>query len=338
MKIFKHSILAVFVLTLLGCNREDVTFAGERAGVASDNFQVTTPFAANTSTVNFSAGNTVTFSATFNEEVSYTITITGQTSGAVKTITGMGSQLNEVWTGNADLIFFTAENVTAELTVLGQTETYGQVNIGATTTYNPEGVQLANFESGGTTASCWFPSGNQIACQTNYSVSPSLEGSSATRVAGVSVDKPGDQFVGLSAIEPRSGVNNNGSYFSVPTTDPDDLYFTVFIYGSGDENVAMFIKFMQDESGNGAHEGASENGFEWQLLDLSHTGWKKFSIKYSDVPLGGNTNFGGNGDGIYRPDQIVKIEFGLWAMDDPDTAVEFIYDYAVFTAGKPFGE
>lgn len=315
-----------------------VELQGPEIGYASSDFSVTSPFTASTNSIDFSGGNTVTFNATFNEVVEYTITISASASGAEKVITGVGSELSEIWTGASNLIFFRTESVDVKLTILGVNGSQGEETIAITGTYVPEGIQLGNFEAGGTSAGCWFPGANQNSCNTGYVVTPKLEGTFAHQVGGTSLDKPGDQFVGLASIDPKIGFNNNGLHFAVPTTDPDQLYFNIYIYGKGDENVAMFIKFMQDDNSNGSHESDRENGFEMQLLDLSHTGWKRFSFKYSDVPLGGNTSFGGNGDGFYRPDKIRKIEFGLWAMDDPSQPVEFIYDYAAFTAGKPLGE
>ena len=85
------------------------------------------------------------------------------------------------------------------------------------------------------------------------------------------------------------------------------------------------------------YSDASENGFELQLLDLSHTGWKLFSVPYSSLSVSGNKPYGGNGDQIHRPNKITNIEFALWS-SEKDKQVELIFDYAAFTIGAPLGK
>lgn len=326
--------LSIIGLFLTSCQRDETK--GLAIGYASDDFKLTSPLSLSTSPINFQEEDSVSIKASFNENVAYTLTITGAQSGAVRTITGTGTSIDAIWKGDASLIFFREEPIQLSLTVLGKNEVLSDLSSEITATANFDGIIIGDFEQ--TTANCWFPDNNAIACNTTFQAPIALEGSFAHQVIGKSTQTPLDNFVGLADISPRRGVNRNGLYFTVPTLDPDQLYFNIYLYGTGDQNVAMFIKFMQDDNGNGSHEADKENGFEMQLTDLSHTGWKKFSFKYADVPLGGNTGFGGNGDGVYRPDKIRKIELGLWALKDPTRQVEFIYDFASFTANNPIGE
>lgn len=338
MKIYFQIIVLIVALIMMSCERETDTFKGPSIGYPTNDFAVTQGFASSTASIDFSIEDSVKFTARFNEEVAYTITLTGEESGAVQQIVGVSDAVDTIWSGDAQTVFFKEEKISVQLTVLGRSTVVASLDIEIEHVYTPVGVGLSNFEAGGTGASCWFPGMNQVACDNGFVPSVSLEGVFAHQVKGVSVDKPGDQFVGLATISPKIGTNNDWLHFAVPNESPDQLYFNIFIFGTGDDNVAMFIKFMQDDDGNGSHDPLRENGFEMQLTDLSHVGWKKFSFKYGEVPLGGNTDFGGNGDGIYRPSQISKIELGLWALKNPDNEVEFIYDYAVFTSLKPFGE
>ena len=333
---YRIIVIALIALSCISCENDEMR--GQKIGYASKDFQVERSLSTSTETVDFIADQSVLFSTTFNEEVQYTLTIVGLSSGATKQITGLSKELLVNWKGNATLTFFKEEQVTVSLSVLGVEGVLDTKTLQIKKTYQPEGVQIANFELGGTKAGCWFPGKNSIDCNVTFTPEVLLEGKYAHLVKGISVDKPGDQFVGLASIDPRSGINKTGRYFTAPTTNSDSLYFNIFIYGTGDDNVAMFIKFMQDDDGNGSHESDRENGFEMQLKNLSHVGWKLFSFPYSSVPLGGNTGFGGNGDGIHRPDKIQKIELGLWALKNTNEPVQFIYDYAVFTANKPFGE
>lgn len=326
--------LSITLLFLTSCEKE--LTKGPSTGLSSDNFNLRESLAISQNPINFEIEDTLFITATFNEVVTYSITIKGQNSGAIRVFSGTSDAVNEAWLGDASLIFFQKEPISISLKVLGKEEVVDVINSEITAIAKFNGVIIGDFER--TTASCWFPGSNQIECNVNYDVPEKLEGEFAHLVSGKSNEEPIDNFVGLASLVPRRNVNRNGRYFSVPTTNEEELYFNIFIYGTGDRNVAMFIKFMQDDDENGSHDADRENGFEMQLTDLSHSGWKKFSFRYADVPLGGNTSFGGNGDGVYRPEKIRGIELGLWALEDPTQSVQFIYDFASFTALKPIGE
>jgi hypothetical protein len=351
----KHStnlflILIAGISTLLfdGCKANKDEFSGPQQGYASQNFVLVDDFKVSKDSVNF-LKDTLKFVAKFNEKVSYSISITGATSGAVRHLEGLSDHVNTVWDGSAELVFFKAGEIcSAKLTVLGKPGIVASRSLVIQKTYKPKGLVIANMEpasAGGSYASCGFwQAGGQIACGLTNGVPP-LEGSYAMVLEGK--DLNGSQYIGQAATKPifnGQGIAINPdptdtksiSYYT-KTSNPDSLWFTIFIYGTGQKDAQLYIKFDQDDDGKGGNEPASENGFELQILDLTHYGWKAFSYNYSAINLGGNTSFGGNGDGVHRPDKIVQIEYALWSKRS-NVPVSVVFDCPVFTVGKPFGQ
>lgn len=334
-------LLLVF---LMSCDREDVSFQGPETQVASDNFQVTTPLAASDNNVDFSSEAPVNFSATFNESVSYTIIITGQTSGAEKRITGSGSLVNDTWVGDAISTFFETEVCNVELRVLGKSEVIGTTSVTISGVMDAPGNLVANFEPGGTNGLLGFweadvnGKATRIACERTDEVS--IEGDYSFLLKGENHLNTTNRFLGLGYTKPIVGVNgsnNGGAKYLVGSTNANEVWFNVWVYGKGKDNSQLAIKFMQDDDLNGEHDGGSENGYEFIIDDVSHYGWKLYSVNYSQLAVGGNLQFGGSGDRIHRPDAIAQIEFSLWSKVN-GTPVEVIFDYPIFTLNKPLGQ
>jgi hypothetical protein len=344
-------ILLVSILCIIsGCKRTQDDYMGPGLGYASKDFAIISNLTTSADTIDFKKNPKLDFTAKFNEKVAYTITVTGTVSGGTKHLKGFSSQVSISWMGNSELYFFIKETCKIELTVLGNNSVLATRSLVIVGTYNPEGTVIANMEPGGHTCGVGFwdsyydPATKKnyaelLACQPTKAITPPLEGLNAWKSEGV--DLKGGGFVGLSYVIPdfKNGINYGPLhyFFKTNTANPDSLWFNIFIYGTGDVNAATYIKFMQDDNGDGTHDPKSENGFEQKILDLSHIGWKLFSFRYSNILLGGNSDYGGSGDNIHRPDKIVQIELALWSLQK-GAHVKFIYDYPVFTVGKPFGQ
>jgi hypothetical protein len=133
MKTMKKIFNVLILLTITGivffsCKREKPNYIGPELGIATKNFKFTTGFSAQFSTINFSGSNEW-FNASFNERVSWIITLTSLNSKATKTIKGYSTHIdngNSLWQGgNTSTYFFQAgDNVVAELAVMGLKEKY----------------------------------------------------------------------------------------------------------------------------------------------------------------------------------------------------------------------
>lgn len=334
----KVNILFLIFLSGVACRHpaEKENFIGKEIGVASKEFSITEPFAVNSPDINLKTSQAY-FSGAFNERVSFTITLKGQTSGAIKRIKGLSDKIdisNSSWEGNAELTFFMKEKVSAYLSVLGINTILDSTSFNITEPYLPGGTIVANMENSGIFAPCgFFQPGGQIFCGRTKEI-PAIEGEFSQKMEGK--DPSGGMFIGLTRPIPVPGKNADvsGLYYNV-IPNPDSVWFTIFIYGTGDPSVQAYIKFQQDDNGDGVHSDNQENGFEIQIQDLSHFGWKKFSFLYSTLTVSGNTSYGGNGDQEHRPHRITAVEIALWGMVR-DKTVKYYFDFPVFTVGKPF--
>lgn len=113
-------LLFIPILFLISCRKDKSTIDGPSISELYGDFKVLETFKSNKDSVNFNSGETVIFSASFNKVVS-TITITGQTSKALKTIKGDGRSIsitNGQWNGSTTQFpLFGTENCTAKLKI-----------------------------------------------------------------------------------------------------------------------------------------------------------------------------------------------------------------------------
>ncbi len=346
-KSFNYILTVLFIFIFIGCHKYKNESVGPDIGIASKDFAVTTAFSSSVTSVNFKTDPNVFFNAQFNEKVSFTITIIGSISGAKKTIKGLADKIdlnNANWEGSGDFVFFVVEPCVAELTVLGKDGIVGSASVNVTSTL--KGTFIANFENFSLGASVGFWEANEKIYSGKSDTA--FEGSKGYKMEGV--DTKGGGFIGLSYTQP---VTNTTAYYTkngysafgpgkiyytyAGLQQPDSLWFNIFIFGTGDPNAMMYIKFKQDDNGDGTYSDPTENGYEWQLTDLSHTGWKLFSVNYSTVVVSGNQAYGGGGDKTHRPNLIQSIEYALWSKKK-NGRVSLVYDYPVFTYGKPFGK
>jgi hypothetical protein len=287
-----------------------------------------------------------TFYASFSHKVSWTITLTGANSGAVKKISGTsqvidGSNSSWLWDGSHDgLYFFRAgEKVGAKLSFLGSNITLTD-SVLVNTTKIFKDIVVIDFE----TTPGWIaygdagdnPNGFQVITEgaplnsyiPNRYFTKSLQGTRGYYWYGA--DLNGSYFCGggKRALTPAERAK-------LPSTG-DSLYLNVYIYGLG--NGASKLNFGASEDDNDGpaffHEPASDDEFQVQIT-LDHVGWKLFSFKYTDLIPGANPNYGGNGNKIHEPKRIVEITFGLISAPK-GSYVEAIVDFPVLTFGAPF--
>ena len=342
-----YILTIVFLVVVIGCHKYKKESVGPDIGIASNDFAMIAGFSSSASAVNFKIDPNVFFTAQFNEKVSFTITIKGTTSGASKTIKGLSDKIdlsNSSWEGSSDFIFFKIEPCIAELTILGKEGIVGSVSINVSGTM--KGSFIANFENFSLGASIGFWEANERIYSGKSDTA--FEGSKGYKMEGI--DTKGGGFIGLSYTQPvtnttafytKNGYSNAGPgkvyYNYAGLTQPDSLWFNIFIFGNGDPNAMLYVKFKQDDNGDGTYSDPTENGYEWPITDLSHYGWKLFSINYSALTVSGNQAYGGGGDKTHRPNLIQSIEYALWSKKK-NGRVSLVYDYPVFTYGKPFGK
>ncbi|MFN3406042.1 MAG: hypothetical protein ACK40G_18250 [Cytophagaceae bacterium] len=333
-----YTILAFLLSGLISCKREKTDFIGPAYISAPEGFAVSN-FTASPGSVNFATGN-VMFNATFTHAVTWTLTITGKTSGAVRIIQGTSDKLENVkWTGTHDgvaffrrnevavgVLSFFGTNLTAEsnevtLTGLQDFTTCGffprfgdfESNIRA----NPPYWNRFNVTDQGVSSNAVDFNGKPV---------PSVQGNSYYYMRGLGNDRifvDGIQYIG-----------------GMPAGIPEDatkVWFNIYLYGTGDPNASVNLE-LQEADGTGAtagYQGEEDDGFV-ATVNLNHTGWKLFSFKYSTLLPSQSAAFGGSGNKKHEPHNLQHIVVALLKANNPDKPVEVYFDFPIITVGGPF--
>ena len=296
-------------------------------------FTLVEPLTADTTAVDFAAGGAVTFSAQFNKQTDWVLEIVGQQSGAVRRIEGTSNALtaqNARWTGRTtELPLFKEEPVTASLffpTEVGSDTT--RVDLAVLSTRAYPGNVVADFE-----AASMADSRVDVG---NFEFE--------LRGAGISAEVPpgeGDGFFLFRGVEPPSGGTRNffvglidivprpsGSYFAVPTTEPEGLFVNFFLYGFGTPNTIAVVQLVADANGNGVFNDGTDAVFEVYNEPVEFEGWRLVSVPLSETPIT-----------QAQAGQLVNVRVLLISDDSNQPAtplpVEFGIDYITFTAGGP---
>ncbi len=122
-------------------------------------------------------------------------------------------------------------------------------------------------------------------------------------------------------------------YSSIPNT-ADSVYVNIFLYGTGDPNSRINYSFDERDNGMGAHVDNVDDTYEYQF-DMSHMGWKLFSVKYSQLSRATNPSFGGSGNGIREPHKLRNVAFNLIS-SPAGNKVKVTFDFPIITFGQPF--
>lgn len=326
-----RSVLAssLVVLAIAGCDHvtePDGPNLTDRFGP----FTLVSPLAASQATVDFAAGESVTFSAQFNKNTNWIVEIVGQESGAVKRIEGFDRELtadNARWLGGTtQLPFFRDEPVTASLLLPSEQQTdttRTDVTVVAPRVYPGEVVTGFEEDDDATIFLGNFEFDFDLA-ETGLSTSvPAAEGETFYRLRGT--DRTLDNFfVGLVQITSPS----DDGYFAVPTTVPEELYFNAFLHNFDAEYTIAILEIAVDGNDNGRFNDGADPIFSSGEIRLSEPGWTAYSLSLGDVGLTQE-----------QAGKIVAIRAVLISdntvQPDPREPVDFGVDYITFTAGGP---
>lgn len=360
-RMFKFSLVIILVLlvVVIACNRKKQELIGPSYVAAPEGLVVTsfTSSSVPPAAVNFVLTK-VTFNASFTGTVTWILTIVGQQSGAVYEVSGTGNGFtNLVWGGSHTGLFFfrTGETVTATLSFYGSSLKESlDVKIGTKANFNT--CQSGNYPKNAdfeTPVQVLPPSGNWASF--NYPAGTIVNVDQG--ITGVDddttqfpIDRKGNR---VPAVQGKNfyyikGLGDSPSFVSgllynkvigpdsIKTTDPNNLWFNVLIYGSGDINAGLDIEFQEaDVPGNNVYDQTLDDAWVYHL-ELKHVGWKLFSIKYSDLSRSTNPELGGHGNNKKEPNRLRQFAFVLLKKQNPSSPVEVFFDYPIFTLGEPF--
>lgn len=325
-----HFLFAILLL-LTACQREKMDFEGPDLQDLNGTFSILEPFAASKSSVDFSTGETAHFTARFSKLSDWTITITGATSKAQKVITGKSKLIDvssSLWNGSTTVFpMFKAENCTAKLTVLGVPDSF-EVPINITGVKANPGFLIADFETGVNPKWTIF---RQSGANMDFKIKTDAISPQANSYFNMAGEVNWDWLIGL--IDFPATAYGTSPRFDL-TTNPDDLYFNVLLYGQPGTNQSLVLfSFKEDDNQNGTFDAASEDEYNVQIT-VNWEGWKLVSVKYSDLEYLVNGAPGTpKGDKLKNPNKLTKISM-LHLADKSLGFASCKMDYLIFTNGK----
>lgn len=329
-KLIYHILFIGIIGALISsCSHDTDTFDGPSLVDRFGDFNVIEGLGISSSTVNFTAGETVYFTAQFNKNIDWVVEITGSESGAVKRIEGFDRELTEenaTWNGGTtDLPFFKAEMCTVELLIPEEPDykDSGTVEVLGAKTY--EGSLFTNFEEDAG-ADIFF--GNfefdfsPAAGRTD--AVPAAEGDFCYLLEGT--DNTLDNFfVGLISI--NASITDQ-TYIPLPTTVPEELFFNCFLYSDGTPYTIAVIEFAFDSNDSGAYEDGDTTFKIEGDFPIQWEGWRHINHPMSEV-------------GITQEqlEKLVALRFILISDNNaqpfPREQVGFAVDFITFTQGSP---
>jgi len=326
---FSRSVLAssLLVLAIAGCDHV-TEIDGPNLTDRFGDFNLLDPIAASQASVDFAAGETVTFTARFNKQTNWVIEIVGQESGAVKRIEGFSNELtadNARWEGGTtELPLFKDEPITASLLLPDEQQddtTRTDVTLLTPRTYS--GSVMSDFEGG-----------DEIQVG-NFEFEFQNSGISSEVPAG-----EGDAFYVMRGTEPPSGATRNffvglidirpegRGLLPVPTSIPEDLYFNFFLRSFDTEFTIAVVQLVVDGNGTGAYELDQDTIFPFGDIPVDFEGWKQFGKSVGELGLT-----------QAQAQNIVGVRVVLISDNNAQPAtpqqVAFGIDYITFTAGGP---
>lgn len=348
----KLSCFGLFVMSVMlfmtSCKRssDDKEFLGERVVPAKSGFHVVMDeFTAAPASVNFATGG-VTLSAAFSDEVTWTLTLHGTTSGAVKKITQTSILLNESWDGGSSNVFFfrTGEKVIAELSFMGT-----DLILRDTVTINtPKIYDGKTFDGIKMTLIDDFDAVNRIAMtqvekdlnDAQVVMSPDttikMQELNAYLMSGIDVSKNG--WCGGVSHSDMMAIKLKNKCPQV--TDPEELYVNLYIYGTGQANSAVRLRLYEvDEDVNfvNSYVYKRDQNDAWEVtINVNWVGWKCISKKYSTFIISKEPTAGGSGNKVKQPNRITGVDIALLSLPDAGASPAVYMDYLVFSEGGVF--
>ena len=294
-----------------------------------------------TATPDFSAGDQVGFSATFNKDVDWTLRIEGTASGSVKLISGYSDALEPSavkWNGNTSQVpFFTTEDCTVELTILDEPDTMrAQLTVLGTRSY--EGIPVADFEGG-------IPEEALVFHQ--FSQNMTFDVAQDAPLMGANYFKMGGR---MGWNEWMLGQIDLPLDLSAVTVSAENFYLNLGVLSGLDGALAtdQYVNILLSESPAAFNDDLSNNGadvfqtdmevYKYQIRPVDWLGWQYVSIPYSafDVKSQG-------GDNVRTPADITGIRLQCQSCpsanancpENADVDVRTDIDFVMFTENSP---
>lgn len=343
-------LITLCATALLGCRKDQVE--GPELQDIFGEFEVFESLDASTTTVDFSAGETVEFTATLSIRTDWEIHIVGQTTGARKVLTGRAKDIaGDIARWNGTITFaplFAEETCTTYMVFTDHPDTLEGPDITITTVKPASDIDLliSDFEADGQGFSPFTePASNNLRVsgtyfQQDYATPPGFievnpaEGNGYWRMTA---NNAGSIFICGFGLAGENGQDNGGEpYYQFGTNNPDNVYFNAFVRGFGDGNTRMLINFQEDDNLDGTYTPTTEGTWGYEIL-VDWEGWKLVSFPLSETVLSQAGGFGNiDGTGQKDLDRVINMEFLLLAVEGTSGLTGYCLDFANVTLFEPY--
>jgi hypothetical protein len=328
----KKIFLSAFILSaaFIGCKVDD-EFAGPDLVDLYGSFSVLQELDISNRSVDFSAGESTFFTATFSKNIEWNVRVKGLSSGAIKNITGFSNELkaeNALWTGTTTVLpMFRGEQCAVEVTFLNEPDTLrdtltveaGRVN---------QGFLLTDFEDG-------FPSTWNTFVQTGANMTFVVQTNNNAAQGNKYYDMGGnvnwDWLKGLVNIpasaygSPRFDLNSN----------PENVFFNAFLFKPETINNGLVLfQFREDDNEDGTYNAANEDMFSLEI-NPQVNGWQHVFRNYADLAtLVNGAPAADIGNGLREPHKLFQVSILFLANPTSGYSQSYL-DYMIFTEGAP---
>ncbi len=317
--------VTVFAFAGLSCAKKDPV--GPSINGLYGPVVVVEPLINSNASPDFSSNNQiVTFSAKFENETNWVLTIKGDVSGATKTISGTSRELNAnntVWNGGADdLPSFQKESVTAWLTFKnGYKDSLDtKLAIAGTRNLDKDAIIISAFKALDTR---WERDWQTIT--TGDGSYPKPDGNNYLTMTGTPWQgSPITPYVNYLLIKPQySDTSTNTTGFYKLIQDPNKVYFNLMVYATSTKDAWLQIMFSEEQGINRTLE-----------IKPDWVGWKLVTCRYSDLKVPDDKK------GVAAtPHRIKFVQFTLLSSSGDLAAKQTVktsFDHATFTIDHPY--
>ena len=353
--------VAFFTLAFTSCKKDGEKVENPTFSAPSKNFLVVEDFKFQ-GVPNFE-DTIISFSARFNEPVSWFIDVVGSSSGARKTLSGTGQVIDSasvIWDGASDneKFFRFKEDVYTTLSFYASDIRHNidTLNIVTKKVFDENCYLVGEFEGNPklvdveSSADSLYYSSNVIVTQWNKFFD--IENKNEEICGGLyHLDPSLALMSNCSDIQLPEPVQGYG-YFFLYGQDFSDQPSTFFIggmnhdavnYGINEDLDNVYLNFYANSNGNSSTTlkavvfGANDD--EWtKEIDVTWDGWRLISIKLSQLAL---SKIGGNLSPGYLDTRFIKkVGFNLMSGNGkgPGTDGFIAVDFVTLTVGTPFNQ
>lgn len=360
--------------SLFSCTKNETN--GPEIKTATSSFEVTEAFASSATNLHVDLAAIPKFSAKFSEEVSWTITLKGARSGAVWEKKGLSDEIvqdNNVWFGQSTSInnFLFEEMVGVQLDILGIDSSYtiDSLQVVSMEEFSDSPIEMRNgvkhilvddfdaayYQEVNSMAEGLAPDQNDINVSFGVSENIVLSGSQSYYMRGQDIND-NSWSGGINSANLLEFYRGQDST-ALPVDSgikPENLYFNIFIYGTGKPNTSVQMKVYElddkpgsasadvktvmdvynfaKESSSNAYNQAQNDGYIFDI-EVTWTGWKLVSVPYSDFRVSNDPNTGGNGDRTKESFRIVGFGISLLSFPTSGQLTEAYIDRVTMTVG-----